>query len=77
MTTAIDSVRENLNKSLYDDSKPWSGLLAWAEKTSGVKRIYLFIGGFSLVILFLLFLELDFHNLITLLNVRTTLTVTD
>lgn len=40
----IGEIRENLNQSLNDESKPWTPFLSLAEQKTGVKRIYIVLG---------------------------------
>lgn len=44
MASKFQEYKENLDKSLHDEKKPWTGPFAWAESKTGVKRTYLFIG---------------------------------
>uniref|UniRef100_A0A8D8WAL1 Receptor expression-enhancing protein n=2 Tax=Cacopsylla melanoneura TaxID=428564 RepID=A0A8D8WAL1_9HEMI len=51
----IAEVRENLNQSLNDESKPWSPFLALAEQKTGVKRIYIVLGLIGFLAIYLVF----------------------
>lgn len=44
MTHRILEVKDQLNASLYDSNKPWTGVLANLEKKTNINRLYLFIG---------------------------------
>lgn len=40
----LDSYKQQLEKDLSDDSKPWTKYLKLAEEKTGVQRIYIFFG---------------------------------
>ena len=40
----FDGYKQQLEKDLSDDSKPWTKYLKIAEEKTGVQRIYLFFG---------------------------------
>lgn len=44
MSSKLDTVKVVVKDSLYDESKPWCKFFSWAETTSGVNRLNLFIG---------------------------------
>ncbi|GAB0094731.1 Receptor expression-enhancing protein [Sergentomyia squamirostris] len=55
MSAKMQECKENINKALNDDSKPWTPMLALVEGKSGIPRIYIFYGGVSLFALYLMF----------------------
>lgn len=44
MAGRVSDMRNQLNKSLHDYSKPWTSLLETMEHKTGVDRLYIFIG---------------------------------
>jgi hypothetical protein len=44
MAGRVAEIKDELNKSLHDASKPWSSVLATVEAKTGVDRLYIFIG---------------------------------
>lgn len=44
MAAKISEYKEAIDKALHDNQKPWTGWLAFAEKKTGVKRLYIFLG---------------------------------
>lgn len=44
MSSKLDTVKVAIKDSLYDESKPWCKFFNWAETTSGVNRLNLFMG---------------------------------
>lgn len=40
----FDGYKQQLEKDLADDSKPWTKYLKLAEEKTGVSRLYLFLG---------------------------------
>lgn len=40
----FEGYKQQLEKDLADDSKPWSKYLKIAEEKTGVQRIYIFLG---------------------------------
>lgn len=44
MATKITEIKDNLNKSLRDSTKPWTFVLDIVETRTGVDRLYIFIG---------------------------------
>lgn len=40
----IAAVKEQLEKTLKDESKPWVKLLIQAEGKTGIDRLYIFVG---------------------------------
>jgi len=55
MAQKIDEIKNTLNDSLNDDSKPWTSLFDLIEQKTGVPRMYIFIGGAASVVLYLIF----------------------
>ncbi|KAI4467217.1 hva22-like protein [Holotrichia oblita] len=55
MAAKITEIKDILNKSLHDASKPWTFVFDIAEKKSGVGRLYLFIAAVGIVTLWLIF----------------------
>lgn len=50
MSSRLGSVRDAIEKSLYDEKQPWTKYFIMAEEKTGVKRVQLFIGMSSLVV---------------------------
>lgn len=44
MGSRLQECKENLEKSLNDDTKPWASILQWAEDKTGANRLYIFVG---------------------------------
>lgn len=42
----IDECKESLNKSLCDNSKPWTKVFDLVEEKTNVPRLYIFLGKF-------------------------------
>lgn len=40
----FDSIKQQLDKDLADESKPWTKYLKLAEEKTGVSRSYIFLG---------------------------------
>lgn len=55
MANKIDEVRTSIENGLKDESKPWTQLFSLAEVKTGVPRIYIFLGGVAIVVLYLAF----------------------
>jgi len=55
MSGKINEIKTELSKSLHDASKPWTGILANAERKTGVDRLYIFIGSVAVIALWLVF----------------------
>lgn len=55
MANKIDEVRTSIEKSLSDESKPWTQLFSLAEAKTNVPRLYIFLGGVAIVVLYLAF----------------------
>ncbi|KAJ8955453.1 hypothetical protein NQ318_003553 [Aromia moschata] len=43
MAKKFSEIKEELDKSLHDPSKPWTVILDQAEKKTGVERLYIFV----------------------------------
>lgn len=43
----VQEIKDQVDKSLTDESKPWTPIFALLESKTGVKRSYLFSGKFS------------------------------
>lgn len=43
----FDSIKQQLDKDLADESKPWTKYLKLAEEKTGVSRSYIFLGEFA------------------------------
>lgn len=48
MTDKVIQIKNQIDYALHDTTKPWTSLLALAEKKTGVGRLYLFFGNFLL-----------------------------
>lgn len=48
MAGKILAIKEQVNASLHDTSKPWTKCFEEAEKKSGVDRLYIFVGEYAL-----------------------------
>ncbi|CAH1173750.1 unnamed protein product [Phaedon cochleariae] len=55
MAQKFNELRQQLDKSLHDSSKPWTPFLAQAEQKIGLDRVYIFIGAGALIGLWLVF----------------------
>ncbi|XP_055628155.1 receptor expression-enhancing protein 5 isoform X3 [Toxorhynchites rutilus septentrionalis] len=55
MAQKLEDVRTSIEKSLKDDSKPWTPAFKLAEEKSGVPRLYIFLGCVAIVVLYLAF----------------------
>ncbi|KAF2904046.1 hypothetical protein ILUMI_02143 [Ignelater luminosus] len=55
MASRIMNMKEQLESSLHDTSKPWAKLLQTVEAKTGVDRLYIFIGTVAAVGLWLVF----------------------
>ncbi|CAH0550560.1 unnamed protein product [Brassicogethes aeneus] len=55
MAGRVNEIKEQIDRSLHDKSKPWTGPLAMLEQKIGVDRIYIFIGTVALIALWLVF----------------------
>jgi len=55
MAAKFSEYKENIDKALHDNTKPWTSWFALAEGKTGVKRLYLFIGVLGFLALYLLF----------------------
>uniref|UniRef100_A0A8D8B0U1 Receptor expression-enhancing protein n=1 Tax=Culex pipiens TaxID=7175 RepID=A0A8D8B0U1_CULPI len=55
MANKIDEVRTSIETSLKDESKPWTKIFNLAEVKTGVPRLYIFLGGVAIVVLYLAF----------------------
>ncbi|XP_050541401.1 receptor expression-enhancing protein 5-like [Daktulosphaira vitifoliae] len=44
MSGQIENIKSAVKEALYDESKPWTNLFAWAEVQTGVNRLNLFLG---------------------------------
>ncbi|XP_011866396.1 PREDICTED: receptor expression-enhancing protein 5-like isoform X2 [Vollenhovia emeryi] len=51
----IVAVKEYLEKTLKDESKPWTKMFVLAEEKTGVDRLYVFVGSLVLLALYLVF----------------------
>ncbi|XP_076259960.1 receptor expression enhancing protein B isoform X1 [Rhynchophorus ferrugineus] len=55
MAQKLQEVRDQLNRSLRDTSKPWASILGSAEQKTGLDRLYIFIGGIAVIGVWLVF----------------------
>lgn len=55
MNTQIEKIKQDITASLCDECKPWFPLFNWIEQTSGVPRLYVFLGCVVFVALYLVF----------------------
>ncbi|XP_044264659.1 receptor expression-enhancing protein 5 [Tribolium madens] len=55
MAGRVAEIKDELNKSLHDKSKPWTSLLTTFEAKTGVDRLYIFIGSIAIIGLWLVF----------------------
>uniref|UniRef100_A0A6M2DJR0 Receptor expression-enhancing protein n=1 Tax=Xenopsylla cheopis TaxID=163159 RepID=A0A6M2DJR0_XENCH len=55
MGSRLQECKENLEKSLNDDTKPWASILQWAEDKTGANRLYIFVGFVAFTSLYLVF----------------------
>jgi receptor expression-enhancing protein 5/6 len=55
MAQKIDELKNSLNTSLNDDTKPWKSAFDIVEQKTGVPRVYIFIGVTAAAILYLIF----------------------
>ncbi|CAH1109844.1 unnamed protein product [Psylliodes chrysocephalus] len=55
MAQTFKEIKNRLDVSLHDNSKPWTSLLATAEEKSGVNRVYLALGVAVFIGLWLVF----------------------
>lgn len=44
MGSQVAAFKENLEKSLKEEGKPWTPILEKAEAKTGVKRLYIVLG---------------------------------
>lgn len=44
MSQRIEEVKQSVNKSLSDSTKPWKAAFDFVEEKTGVPRLYLFAG---------------------------------
>nr|XP_018914246.1 PREDICTED: receptor expression-enhancing protein 5-like [Bemisia tabaci] len=51
----VQEIKDQVDKSLTDESKPWTPIFALLESKTGVKRSYLFSGFVGFVVLYLIF----------------------
>lgn len=58
MSQKLIEIKNQLQSSLHDSSKPWTSVLRGAEKKTGIDRLYIFLGE---LILDILFLEVILH----------------
>ncbi|XP_050421954.1 receptor expression-enhancing protein 5-like [Adelges cooleyi] len=61
MSAQLEHVKSAVKDSLYDDSKPWSKIFAWAELQTGFNRLYIFIG---LVVFTVFYLVIGYATLL-------------
>ncbi|KAF7284484.1 hypothetical protein GWI33_022076 [Rhynchophorus ferrugineus] len=61
MAQKLQEVRDQLNRSLRDTSKPWASILGSAEQKTGLDRLYIFIGGIA-VIAYMSIHAIESHN---------------
>jgi len=55
MAAQIMNFKDQLDASLHDSSKPWTGILANIEGKTGVNRLYVFVGIVAVLGLWLVF----------------------
>lgn len=51
----IVAVKESLEKTLKDETKPWTKLFTMAESKAGIDRLYIFLGSVGLLAFYLVF----------------------
>jgi len=55
MAQKFDEIKNSLNDSLHDDTKPWKSPLDLLEQKTGVSRVYIVIGVTVSCVLYLIF----------------------
>ncbi|XP_045473547.1 receptor expression-enhancing protein 5 isoform X2 [Harmonia axyridis] len=55
MAGKILAIKDQVNESLHDTSKPWTKCFEEAEKKSGVDRLYIFVGVIGIIGAWLVF----------------------
>ncbi|XP_022907318.1 receptor expression-enhancing protein 5 isoform X2 [Onthophagus taurus] len=55
MAAKIVEIKDSLNKSLRDGSKPWTFLLDMMESKTGVDRMYIFVAAVGITTIWLIF----------------------
>ncbi|XP_040159212.1 receptor expression-enhancing protein 5 isoform X3 [Anopheles arabiensis] len=55
MANKVEEIRGSIESSLKDESKPWTQFFKLAEEKTNVPRLYIFLGGVAVVILYLAF----------------------
>ncbi|KAK6642753.1 hypothetical protein RUM43_004255 [Polyplax serrata] len=55
MSSRIGSVRDAIEKALYDEKQPWTKYFQMGEEKTGMKRINLFIGLITFIAFYLVF----------------------
>jgi len=51
----IVAVKEQLEKTLRDENKPWTKMFVLAEQKTGIDRLYIFVGSLVLLAIYLVF----------------------
>jgi len=55
MSIQVEKLKEDINKSLEDKTKPWYNIFEYVEKNTNVPKIYIFLGALGLTALYLVF----------------------
>nr|CAD7203734.1 unnamed protein product [Timema douglasi] len=55
MDTKLYGCKENITKTLHDENRPWTKVFDWAEKKSGVNRLYIFIASVIFLAIYMVF----------------------
>lgn len=55
MAQKVEEIRGSIEASLKDESKPWTQFFKLAEEKTNVPRLYIFLGGVAVIILYLAF----------------------
>ncbi|KAF4528346.1 hypothetical protein B566_EDAN006601 [Ephemera danica] len=55
MGSQVTALKDNLDKSLHEEGRPWTPILGKAEEKTGVKRTYIVLAVLALLGLYLLF----------------------
>ncbi|XP_018565635.1 receptor expression-enhancing protein 5-like [Anoplophora glabripennis] len=55
MAQKFNEIKQELDKSLHDPEKPWTSVFSQVEKSTGVDRIYIFLGTIAIIGVWLVF----------------------
>lgn len=47
MAQKFNEIKGDIEKSLNDPSKPWTPIFAKAEESTGINRLYMFLGNYA------------------------------